>query len=122
MNSNTMIHPWGFLKTLLLSYGMTAVLLVGLSFLMYRMKLGAAEASWGVMVIYLLSCALGGFFTGRRVGSRRLVWGVLSGILYFVGLWIVSLVLNGGVQGSAQEVLTALAACMAGSAVGAVIS
>lgn len=122
MNSNTSINPWSFLKTLLISYGMTAVLLLGLAFLMYQMKLGAEQASWGVMVIYLLSCAVGGFLTGRRMGSRRLIWGLVSGALYFVVLLVLSLAMGGGLQGEAQEILTVLAACLAGSAVGAVVS
>ncbi len=122
MNSNEAIHPWSFLKTLLISYTLTAVLLVGLAFLMYRMKLGAAEATWGVMVIYLVSCAVGGFLTGRRVGSRRLFWGLVSGGLYFVVLLVLSLVLGGGLQGGIQQIMTVLAACLAGSAVGAFIS
>lgn len=121
-NLNTTIHPWNFIKTLLLSYGMTAVLLTGLAFLMYQMKLGAAQASWGVTVIYLLACAVGGFLTGKRVGSRRLLWGLVSGGLYFVILWMLSLILGGGMQGEMQELLTALAACLAGSAVGAFLS
>ncbi len=122
MDSNEMMRPWGFLKTLLISYGVTLLLLAGLSFLMYRMKLGAAQASWGVMVIYLVSCAVGGFLTGKRAGSRRLLWGLVSGGLYFVVLLILSWVLGGGLQGELQEILTVLAACLAGSAVGAVVS
>ncbi len=122
MHSNTTIHPWSFLKTLLLSYGMTVVLLVGLTLVMYRMKLGAAQADWCVTVIYLLTCGVGGFFTGRRVGSRRLLWGLVSGTLYFAVLLILSLVIGGGMQGEGKEVLTALAACLAGSAVGAFFS
>lgn len=122
MNGNTVIRPWDFLKTLLLSYGMTVLLLLGLSFLMYQMKLGAKQAAWGVMVIYLLTCAVGGFLTGRRVGSRRLLWGSLSGVLYFLVLFLLSLGMGEGLQGDMREVLTALAACLAGSAIGAVIS
>ena len=122
MNSNPSPHLWGMIKTLLLSYCMTVLLLAGLAFLMYRMKLGAAQASWGVMVIYLLACAVGGFLTGKRVGSRRLLWGLASGLLYFGVLFLLSLTVGEGIQGTMQEILTVLAACLAGSAVGAVAS
>ena len=122
MNSNPSIRPWDFLKTLLLSYILTALLLAGLAFLMYRMKLGASQAAWGVTVIYLLACAVGGFLTGKRMGSRRLLWGLVSGALYFVVLWLLSLAVGGGLQGELREILTVLATCLAGSAVGAVIS
>lgn len=122
MNSNVALHPWGFLKTLLISYILTALLLGGLTLLMYRAKLGASEAAWGVKVIYLLTCAVGGYLTGRRVGSRRLLWGLLSGVLYFVVLAIVSLLMGAGFQGEGRQIMTVLVACLAGSAVGAFLS
>ena len=127
MNSNTInssgagiIGSYG--KSLLISYGLTVILLLGLTFLMYQMKLGAAEASWGVTVIYLLTCAVGGFRMGRRVGSRRLLWGLGFGALYFIVLLILSLVSGEGVQEESRQLLTILATCLAGSAVGAFIS
>lgn len=122
MNSNVVNHPWIILKTLLISYTLTALLLVGLTFLMYRAKLGVAEASWGVMVIYLVTCAVGGFFTGRRVGNRRMLWGLLSGGLYFAVLLVLSLLMNGGIHGEIRQILTVLASCLAGSGIGAFIS
>ena len=122
MNSKLENHPWGLFKTLLISYILTVLLLAGLAFLMYRVKLGAAEATWGVMVIYLVTCAVGGFLTGRRVGNRRLLWGLLSGGLYFAVLLVLSLLMNGGVHGEVRQILTVLASCLAGSAVGAFIS
>ena len=127
MNSNTMNSSGagslgGYIKTLLISYGLTVILLLGLTFLMYQMKLGAAEASWGVTVIYLLACAVGGFLTGRRVGNRRLLWGMVSGMLYFAVLLMLSLVIGGEIQTEGRQLLTILATCLAGSAVGAFIS
>jgi len=122
MNGKAAIHPWDFLKTLLISYVLSVLMLGGLAFLMYHMKLGEAEATWGVMVIYMITCAVGGFLTGRRIGSRRLFWGLLSGALYFVVLLVISLLISGGTQGEIRQILTVLAACLAGSAVGAFIS
>lgn len=122
MNSHITNHLWNYLKTLLISYVLTVLLLGGLAFLMYRAKLGAAEAGWGVTVIYLFACAVGGFLTGRRVGNRRLFWGLLSGGLYFVVLLFLSLWMGNGLQGEIRQIVTVLATCLAGSAVGAFIS
>ena len=122
MNLSETIRPRSFLKTLLISYALTGLLLFGLTFLMYRMRLGANEANWGVMVSYLVSCAVGGFLTGRRVGSRRLLWGLVSGGFYFAVLLLLSLLLGGGIQGESRQIMTVLAACLAGSAIGAFIS
>ena len=122
MRTNTMFRPWDLLKTLLLSYGLTVVLLLGFSFLMYRMRLSAAQAAWGVDVIYLLACGLGGFLTGKRAENRRLIWGLASGVLYFVVLLFLSWIADGGIQGGFREILTVFGVCLAGSAVGAFVS
>lgn len=122
MNSNLAVNPWRFLRTLLLSYAVTAVLLFLFAFLLYKMKLGVTEVSWGVGLIYLLSCALGGFVTGKQAGSRRLLWGLAFGALYFAVLLILSLAVGGGLQGSARSVITAAATCLGGSGAGAIIS
>ena len=122
MNSSVANHPGSFLKTLLISYLLTVILLAGLSFLMYQAKLGATEATWGVRVIYLITCAVGGFLTGRRVENRRLFWGLLSGGIYFAVLLVLSLLIGGGIQQEIRQILSVLAACLAGSAVGAFLS
>ena len=122
MNSNVANHPGSFLKTLLISYLLTVILLAGLSFLMYQAKLGATEATWSVRVIYLITCAVGGFLTGRRVENRRLFWGLLSGGIYFAVLLVLSLLIGGGIQQEIRQILSVLAACLAGSAVGAFLS
>ena len=121
MNSNSAIHPWGFLKTLLISYGLTVILLLGLTFLVYSMKWSASQTGWGIMVIYALSCGVGGFLTGKRMGNRRLLWGLLSGVLYFLVLLVLS-VLAGGMPEALSRIFKALAACLAGSIVGAFAS
>lgn len=122
MNSNGMQSVWGYIKTVVISYAVTAILLAGLAFLMYQMKLGASQAEWGVTVICLFACALGGFLTGRRVGSRRLLWGMVSGALYFMVLLVLSLLVGGGIHGESSQIGTVLATCLAGGAVGAFIS
>lgn len=122
MNSNGMQSVWGYIKTVVISYAVTVILLAGLAFLMYQMKLGASQAEWGVTVICLFACVLGGFLTGRRVGSRRLLWGMVSGVLYFVVLLVLSMLVGGGIHGESSQIGTVLATCLAGGAVGAFIS
>lgn len=122
MNPNPTINPIRFVKTLLASYIVTILLMFLLAFILYKMKLDSAQASLGVTAIYLLSCAVGGFVTGKQMKSRRLLWGLLSGVLYFAVLLLLSLAVSGGLQGDVKSMLSVLAPCLIGSAVGAVIS
>ena len=122
MNPNSAANPMRFVKTLLVSYILTVLLMFLLAFILYKMKLSGAQASFGVTAIYFLSCDVGGFLTGKQMRSRRLLWGLLSGALYFSVLLLLSLGMNGGLQGELKSMASVLAACLAGSAAGAVIS
>lgn len=121
-SANSAAGPGVLLKTLMLSYVVTVVLMFGLAFVLYKMKLNSSQAAWGVMLIYFLSCALGGFIAGKKMGSRRLLWGIASGLIYFAVLFILSLAVGSGLRGDMQGILTALAACLGGGAVGAFLS
>ena len=122
MNPNSTINPMRFVKTLLISYIITVLLMFLLAFILYKLRLDSAQASMGVTVIYLLSCGIGGFVTGKQMKSRRLLWGLLSGALYFAVLLLLSLAVGGGLQGDIKSVLSVLAPCLIGSAAGAFIS
>ncbi len=121
-SGNSTTNPGILLKTLLLSYVVTAVLMFVLAFVLYKMKWSSSQASWGIMLIYLLSCALGGFIAGKRMRSRRLLWGIASGLLYFAVLFLLSLAVGSGLRGDMQGTLTVLAACLGGGAAGAFLS
>ena len=122
MNPNSTVNPMRFVKTLAASYIVTVLLMFLLAFVLYKMKLSSSQASLGVTAIYLLSCAVGGFITGKQMRNRRLLWGLLSGALYFAVLLLLSLAVSGGLQGNLKNMVSVLAPCLIGSAAGAVIS
>lgn len=122
MDTNISVNPIRFVKTLLISYAVTVVLLFLFALILYKMKLSGAQASMGVTVIYLISCGLGGFITGKQMRSRRLLWGLLSGALYFTILFLLSMLSGGGLSADLKNMFTVLGTCLAGSAAGAIIS
>ena len=71
------------LKSLLCSYTLTGVLLLILAFLLFKMDLSEAVVSVGIIVIYILSCFLGGLLLGRKMKKQKYVWGLLLGTGYF---------------------------------------
>ena len=71
-----------FVKLLAAGYGITVVLLLGVTFLLYRFQLGEGQTGIFVTVIYVLSCFLGGFLTGKAWKRKRLLLGLMYGILY----------------------------------------
>ncbi len=91
-NPKTEGIPAGFLvKSLLFSYILTALLLALLAFLLYKLGLDEKSVSISMIAIYVVCTFFGGFIMGKKTGSRRFLWGLLTGTLYFLVLAVVSL-------------------------------
>ena len=110
------------LKVLLAMYIVSGLLLVILSVLVSRVEQEELTANVGVIVVYVVSCALGGFLAGRMRGERKFLWGLLLGVIYFAVLLAVSLVISGGEIPDGMHLVTTLAICagsgMAGGMIG----
>lgn len=62
-------------KGLLAAYAVTAGLLMLLALVILQLNVSEGTVAAGVMVIYLLSCFLGGFLLGKGVGKNKFLWG-----------------------------------------------
>lgn len=110
------------LKCLLLSYLLTAGLLFLLALMLYRFGLTEQIVSICIIAIYILVTFLAGFLAGKREGSRKFLWGLLLGGLYFVILLAVSLVINHGFGGMSGSLLTVLLLCCGSGMLGGMLS
>ncbi|MDY5844989.1 MAG: TIGR04086 family membrane protein [Bariatricus sp.] len=119
--SNGYIKPVQMLKALVFSYVVTIILLLILTFLLYKFGLNEQVVEMGICVVYLLSAFSGGVMAGKLAGSRRFVWGILSGILYFIFLLLVSVGVYRTLQGGMQ-MLIAFGLSVFGGMLGGMIS
>ena len=102
-------------KGMILMYALTAICLLFLTFLLYRYEVGTGILSGGVTVTYLLWGFSGGFLLGRNAASRRFVWGLLAGVLYFGGIFLMSTALQHGFPRNPRSaILTAILCLLAG--------
>lgn len=115
-------RPKALLGSLLSAYLLSGILLLGLAFVLYKLKIKEAQINTAVYVVYVVSCLIGGFFAGKRIGQRRFFWGMLSGLLYFVVLFAVSWILKDGGSFDTTRVLTVMACCLAGGTAGGMMS
>jgi putative membrane protein (TIGR04086 family) len=113
---------FALLKGLLFSYLITAFLLLLLSFLMLKLDLSSAVISGGVIVAYILSSFVGGFFVGKKAEQKKFLWGLLMGVIYFIVLLLVSLMLNKVSPMPIGNLLTAFIICGVGGMVGGMLS
>ena len=110
------------LKSLLASYIITAVLLVVLAMLLYRLELNEKTVSASIVGIYVLSTFVGGFILGKLMKVRQFFWGLSLGVAYFALLLLITLGVYKGLNGDAANLLTAFVLCAGGGMAGGMIS
>lgn len=110
------------LKSLLFSYLLTAGLLLLLSLLLYRFSLSERIVSVSITGIYIVVTFLAGFLAGKREGSRKFLWGLMMGCLYFLILTLVSLIVNHGIASLSASFFTVLVLCAGSGMLGGMLS
>ena len=83
------------LKSLLFAYALTGVALLLLAFLLFTFDLGETAVDAGIIVVYVLACFMGGFMAGRIMRRDKYLWGVATGLTYYVLLLAVSFAVKG---------------------------
>lgn len=110
------------LKCLLFSYILTAMLLMFLALLLYRFGLTEKMVSAAIIFIYIAASLFAGFLSGKKMGTRRFMWGLLAGSLYFAVLLFVSLILNQGASGISGNPVTVFLICGGSGMLGGMLS
>lgn len=110
------------LKCLLISYLLTTGLLLLLALMLYRFGLSEKVVSICIIGIYIIVTFLAGLLAGKREGSRKFLWGLLMGGLYFLILIVVSLIVNQGMQEVSGNFFTVLVLCCGSGMLGGMIS
>ena len=114
--------PRVLLRSLLVSYVLSGILLIITSFALYKFRLKEAQVKMAVNVIYLLSCAVAGFLMGKGLKKQRFFCGLSAGLSYFLVLLAVSFVINKGLTSDTAQLLTTLALCVGSGIIGGVSS
>ncbi len=110
------------MKNLLFSYILTAGMLLLLAFFLYKFELTEKPVSIAIIVIYIAATFFAGFVSGKKLGSRKFLWGLIMGAAYFVVLALVSLAVNQNPDTLGQSFFTTFALCAGGGMLGGMLS
>lgn len=110
------------LSTLLIMYILTGVALFVLAFLLYKMELTENIVTIGITAIYVVSGLLGGIIIGKRMKTRRFLWGIIMGAAYFLVLLIGSALLKRGLTSDMLHIGLTLVMCMGAGMIGGMVS
>lgn len=110
-----------YLKCLLFSYILTVGLLLFLALFLYRFGLSEKAVSVSIIFIYIAACLFAGFASGRKMGSRKFLWGLLAGVLYFTILLCVSVIIERGAAGISGNLVTVFFICAGSGMLGGML-
>ena len=93
-----------------------SLLMLGiLTLIIWKMDGGSNVLSVGVIVIYILSNALGGFLVGKMMGQQKFFWGVVIGAAYFLVLFLIGVgLMQTKVNGNMQIISGAMVCVISG--------
>lgn len=110
------------LLILVLSYVLTACLLLLLAFILYKFRISESIVNIAVIVIYISVTFAAGFIAGKYYKVKKFLWGLVLGSVYFLILVLVSLI--GGVSDAVigSGVVTTWILCAGGGMLGGMLS
>ena len=110
------------LKTLLAAYIVTGLLLLLLTFLVYKFKVDEQMVTGGIVVIYIISTFVGGFIIGKLTQSRKFLWGMLVGGIYCGLLFLISYGVYREVDVNGLNTITTVLLCLGGGTLGGMLA
>ncbi len=110
------------LGLLVFAYILTAVLLMGLAFLLYKFRLGENIINIAIVAIYVAVTFVTGFLAGKIIKIKKFLWGFLLGCGYFAILAVVSLIVGQQEAVVGNHLLTTFMLCAGGGMLGGMLS
>ena len=75
---------WRMVRALIVTYILSGILLVVLSFALFKFRLPENQVNVAVCAVYVISCFFGGILAGKTMRTRRFFWGLVLGSLSHV--------------------------------------
>jgi putative membrane protein (TIGR04086 family) len=110
------------LKCLLFSYILTGSLLLLLALLLYLFNLPSQAVAACIILIYVGSTFFAGFMAGRKLKTRKYLWGFILGLAYFILLLLMSLLVNRSFSTIGETFLSTMVLCAGGGTLGGMMS
>lgn len=119
---NTLDYAKDVAVSLFVGFGITFLGITLLALLLLLFQLSENMVDIGIIVIYVLACLLTGFVIGKRTKSRKFLWGMLSGGIYFGILLVISLAARQSMENVGNDLTTVLFICIGSGTLGGMLS
>lgn len=109
------------LKCLLAAYLITGVLLAAVAGLLYKFSLGENVVDISIIVVYCISSLLAGLFFSKGAASRRFIWGMAAGAVYFLIICAVTFAVEGQLHLMSNSGITTFFICTGSGMLGGML-
>ncbi len=110
------------MKSLVLAYVVTGILLLALAFCVYKLGLSENVVNLCIIFVYVFASFIGGFSIGKMMKEKKFLWGALTGAAYIVIIIAASFLAEGNVNLAGTEFLSAALLCLGGGTLGGMLS
>ena len=93
-----------------------------LAVLLFIFQITEDMVNIGIIVIYVLSCLSSGFLAGKGFKTRKFLWGMLLGVIYYIFLMLISAGSGQSLTGQMREMSTVFLLCIGAGTLGGMIS
>lgn len=108
------------LKVIIYSYVLTGLLLLIFALIMYKADLKDQQIRLGILIITILCVFVAGFLSSKAIREKRLIYGCITGIAYFLILLIVSLCMHNSTE-LTKNTVTMFFICLGSGALGGML-
>lgn len=108
------------LKSVIAGYVFTFIFILIFSYIVYKFDFSASQVNIGTIVITILATFISGLFAAKIMRKNGWMYGLITGVIYFIILIVVSLIINDNSTIS-QEAITLFFMCIGGSTLGGMI-
>ena len=110
------------LNVIIAEVAINAVMLLLLSFLLYKFRFSDGVVRAGIILTYIVSNFVGGFIMGKIKENKKYLWGAVVGLAYFLILVIVSVAVTKELFGNGNMAVIALLCSVIGGITGGMLS
>lgn len=109
-------------KSLLFSYVVSGLLLMLLAFILYKFHLSDKTIAFFVTLLYITSTLFCGYITGKKMKTRKFLWGFGMGASYFFILFLLSILVHQSLLGTSSNFFLVFMICSGSGMLGGMLS
>lgn len=107
---------------LIVGFIITGAGIIALAICLLLFSISEEMVDGGILIIYILSCFIAGMIIGRKRKTKRFLWGMLIGLVYYSVLYLASFLMVEPTHSLMSDVITTWMICCGSATLGGMLS